>query len=67
MEGYYINLESRKDRRKHIENFKKQYPFFKNIQRFNAIKHSNGAIGCTQSHLECLKKLKDTENEYCLY
>ena len=66
MEGYFINLESREDRRKHIDNLKKQYPFFKNIQRFNAIKHTNGAIGCTQSHIECLKKLKNTQNEFCL-
>lgn len=50
---YYINLESRPDRKIHVEKE------LKNIglqgTRFNAIKCNNGAIGCTRSHLEVLK------------
>jgi glycosyl transferase family 25 len=46
----YINLEERTDRRAEIE---KQLSIFhhEKIVRFNAIKHQNGAIGCSMSHI----------------
>ena len=50
---YVINLESRKDRLKHvISEFNKL-----NVipTRFNAIKTGTGAIGCTLSHIKCLE------------
>ena len=51
----YINLEERKDRKKHtIEELTKYIPEDKLI-RFDAIKHEHGFIGCAKSHLECIK------------
>ena len=65
--GYYINLEERDDRRKHIENIKKEHHFLYNLSRFNAIKNdTNGHIGCALSHIECLTKLKQENNKYNL-
>ena len=50
-----INLDESKDR---LERFKKQkLPF--DVERFSAIKDSNGIIGCTKSHLEILKTNKE--------
>jgi GR25 family glycosyltransferase involved in LPS biosynthesis len=53
----YINLEHRKDRKKNIEKQLKKVGFY-NYQRFNAIKHERGNVGCATSHLECLKIAK---------
>ncbi len=50
----YINLDSRPDRRVHIEQ-QLNIIGFKHYNRFNAIKTANGAIGCTMSHLKCLE------------
>ena len=60
---YYINLEERTDRKKHIENeFKKLG--WNNYTRFNAIKHNKGAIGCSMSHLEILKNARNNNLDY---
>ena len=50
----YINLEEAIERRKNIEEMFANVPQDK-IIRFNAIKHNNGAIGCSKSHIECLR------------
>jgi GR25 family glycosyltransferase involved in LPS biosynthesis len=50
----YINLDSRTDRKAHIEQQLKIIGF-NNFARFKAIKTANGAIGCTMSHLKCLE------------
>lgn len=50
----YINLEEAVERRKNIEEMFSIIPQDK-IIRFNAIKHENGAIGCSKSHIECLR------------
>lgn len=50
---FYINLDSRIDRRNHFEmEFNK---IGLTTHRFPAIKHDNGAIGCTMSHIGCLE------------
>jgi len=49
----YINLEHRTDRKLHIEQQLNNIGF-SNYKRFNAIKNTNGAIGCSMSHLKCL-------------
>lgn len=59
----YINLDSRFDRRslfeQHFTELESLYPkdfAFVPAARFSAIKDdNNGAIGCTKSHIECLK------------
>lgn len=63
MNGYYINLKKREDRNKHMQNITK-HPFFQHVQRFNAIEHKNGAVGCTLSHIECLKMLSQKNDKY---
>jgi GR25 family glycosyltransferase involved in LPS biosynthesis len=61
----YINLESRVDRKQHIESQLKSigivYP-----RRFNAIKLKNGRIGCSMSHLKCLEIAKKNNWPYVM-
>jgi len=65
MNGYYINLSHRVDRKENIESLKVKYPFFSNIKRMNAIKHTRGDIGCSLSHIVCLTELlKRNEDHY---
>lgn len=64
MKGYYINLEKRTDRDKHVKENVLSRPFFENVKRFNAITHRKGAVGCTLSHIECLKKLQTNNDPY---
>ena len=54
---YYINLDSRPDRKSHFE--KQMQLIGLSATRFNAIKHSIGAIGCSMSHLKCLQIAKE--------
>ena len=53
----YINLDTRPDRKIHIEEQLNTIGF-KDFVRFKAIKTSNGAIGCTMSHLKCLENAR---------
>jgi len=52
---FYINLDECIDRRTLIEGelAKLALPF---VERFSAIKHEKGYIGCTLSHIACLRK-----------
>jgi len=50
---FYINLESREDRKRHVENELSKLGL--KGTRFNAIKLTNGAIGCSMSHLKVLE------------
>ena len=55
MNGYYINLDYRKDRDKHFITNIKKYDFFKNIKRYSGIYDEEcGAIGCVKSHINVL-------------
>ena len=49
----YINLQHRTDRREQIEN-ELSIVASEKLQRFNAIKHDNGRIGCAMSHIAVL-------------
>jgi GR25 family glycosyltransferase involved in LPS biosynthesis len=53
----YINLEHRTDRRKEIE--AELACFGDRVERFNAIRHVTGGIGCSMSHLQVLKRAKE--------
>jgi len=67
----YINLESRKDRRAHVET---QLDALKTggvtnlvAERFNAIQHLvHGAIGCSMSHLRCIQIAKERGWDHAL-
>ena len=65
----YINLESRKDRRQHVEeqlNALKTRMHNLTPERFNAIKNENGALGCSMSHLSCIKLAKERNWDHVL-
>jgi len=50
---FFINLEQRTDRLIHV---KKQFDIVGiSAERFNAVKTTAGAIGCTISHIKCLE------------
>jgi GR25 family glycosyltransferase involved in LPS biosynthesis len=75
IEGYYINLDERVDRKTHFENNIKMRAFFSNLQRMSAIKNSDGAIGCGLSHIKSLvlsKNITDVsyvgifEDDFCI-
>jgi GR25 family glycosyltransferase involved in LPS biosynthesis len=51
---YYINLDKRPDRRHDIETELERINL-KPYTRLPAIQHTQGALGCTKSHIECLK------------
>ena len=55
----YINLESRPDRKVHVE-AQLRGVGFSHYERFNAIKmpNGNGRIGCSLSHIKCLETAK---------
>ena len=61
---FYINLESRPDRKLFIE--KQLNILGLNATRFNAIKHEKGAIGCSLSHLNVLKLAKEQNFDHIL-
>jgi len=54
----YINLESRKDRLVHVKNELAKLGVLNSGERFNAVKTTNGAVGCTISHIKCLEQAK---------
>lgn len=51
----YINLDKRPDRRTQIENELANILPKEKIQRFTAIEHVLGMVGCSKSHIEVLK------------
>jgi len=55
----YINLDHRTDRRKHVEEQLGRVFSADKIQRFAAIKDSNGGKGCMKSHLAVLELAKE--------
>ena len=62
--AFYINLESRIDRKEHVE--QQLVNIGIHATRFNAIKLTNGAIGCSMSHLKCLEIAKQNNWEHIL-
>jgi glycosyl transferase family 25 len=57
--AFYINLESRTDRKIHVEKQLKKIGI--TAERFNAIKLPNGALGCSMSHLKCIELAKQND------
>lgn len=59
---YYINLEERDDRKKHVESelIKLGWKY----ERFNAVKAKSGRVGCSMSHLKLLMKAKKENMPY---
>jgi len=61
---FYINLDSRPDRKNRFENEMNKLQL--TSKRFKAIKHSVGAIGCSMSHLALLKYAKQNNLDHIL-
>lgn len=61
----YINLDSRIDRRIHIETQLRKINVI-NPERFKAVKLENGALGCSMSHLKCVEHAKINNYSYTL-
>ena len=58
----FINLEQRADRLEHaVQQFKLMEI---EAERVNAVKTTNGAVGCTMSHIKCLELAKSRDYEY---
>lgn len=53
----YINLDKRTDRREHMEKQLEQFRL--TTERFSAIEHKEGCVGCILSHLNVLKIAKE--------
>jgi GR25 family glycosyltransferase involved in LPS biosynthesis len=62
---YYINLDERTDRNEHILTELLQLFPKEIIHRYSAIKHQNGAIGCSQSHINVLFQFIKSNKDYC--
>ena len=58
----YINLDGRIDRLEHVLNEFKKMDI--EPERVKAVKLSNGAIGCTMSHIKCLELAKKRDYEH---
>ena len=59
--SFYINLDGRTDRRLQFEEECQKMNIV--VERFPAIEHDIGGIGCTESHLMVLKKARDLKLE----
>jgi glycosyl transferase family 25 len=62
--AFYINLEHRTDRKEHVEHQLNNIGI--KSTRFNAIKMTNGAIGCSLSHLKILEDAKKNQLDHIL-
>lgn len=59
----FINLEARVDRHMQIKQELQRWGINEPI-RFNAVKMSEGAIGCSMSHIKCLELAKERNYPY---
>jgi len=57
--AFYINLDSRPDRKMHVE--KQINNIGLQAERFKAIKLTNGALGCSMSHLKLLETARENK------
>tara|TARA_B110000967_G_C18842047_1_gene539919 strand:+ start:985 stop:1653 length:669 start_codon:yes stop_codon:yes gene_type:complete len=58
----YINLDGRTDRLEHVTNELMKMKI--HAERVKAVKLTNGAIGCTMSHIKCLELAKKRDYEH---
>tara|TARA_Y100000817_G_scaffold314856_1_gene315574 strand:- start:1295 stop:1903 length:609 start_codon:yes stop_codon:yes gene_type:complete len=67
LKHYYINLNNRKDRKNHVIKELSKIGI-QNPNRFDAIKHTKGYIGCSISHLNIIKLAKKNNWDYvCVF
>jgi glycosyl transferase family 25 len=65
----YINLKRRTDRNEHILKELKKYNIpQEKIERFEAVEHEKGALGCGMSHLGVMQKFRDSGDKvWCIF
>lgn len=65
----YINLKRRTDRNEHILKELKRYNIpQEKIERFEAVEHEKGALGCALSHYEVMQNFRDsTDKVWCIF
>jgi len=56
-QAFVINLDFRKNRFKEVQ--QEFLPFGIECERFSAIRHEKGALGCTLSHLALIARAKE--------
>jgi glycosyl transferase family 25 len=61
---YYINLPSRTDRKKHIKTQLKNLEW--KSKRVEAVEMDDGRVGCTLSHIKCLKMAIEKNLDYII-
>lgn len=61
----YINLERRKDRNESVLKELEKINI-SNVERFNAVEMTNGALGCSLSHIKCLELAIKRDYEYVM-
>lgn len=61
---YYINLSSRTDRKKHIKTQLKNLEW--KGKRVEAVEMEDGRVGCTLSHIKCLKMAIEKNLDYII-
>ena len=62
--AFFINLDSRPDRKQHVEGQLSALGI--PAERFKAIKLKNGAIGCSMSHIKVLEMAKANDLPHVL-
>jgi len=62
---FYINLDKRKDRNGECITELRKIGI-KKPNRFSAIEHENGFIGCALSHIAVINKAKELNWDYCI-
>ena len=62
--AYYINLDTRPDRKAHVE--EQLTKIGVKAERFNAIRLPNGALGCSMSHLKCIELAKQNDFDHIM-
>ena len=63
MKGFYINLDCRLDRKRHIQNNILTIDFFKELNRLPAIFEPKDSIGCLKSWIQALEKCLDYDDD----
>ena len=63
---WYINLDTRNDRRSSIESQLRATGLLPHATRFSAISHEKGYIGCAASHVACLKAALESNVEFAV-
>jgi len=64
---FYINLKKRKDKNKHTIKELKRFGL-NSPNRFEAIKHEIGIVGCVKSHIKCIELAKERDYPFvCIF